>query len=75
MSRVMYNPGDLVRVFPEFLDHEDEPDLGVIVGPSTPDYGYSHSGDGADLTWWIVLRGGQLIHTPEDMIFRAREEP
>ena len=71
MSRVMYNPGDLVRVLPEFLDHEDEQDLGVIVGPSTPDYGYSGAGD---ITWWIVLRGEKIIHHPEDTISPVRDD-
>ena len=58
--------GDLVRVYPEFLDQEGEPDVGVIVGPSAPEYGYARSeGDG----WWIVLRGEVLVHHPEDTIF------
>jgi hypothetical protein len=65
----MYNPGDLVRVFPEFLDHEDEPDLGVIVGPVW-DTGKLMNGG---LQWWIVLRGEKLIHHPEDTISPVRE--
>jgi len=71
VSRNKFKPGDLVRVLPEFLDHEDEEDLGVIVGPSTPDYGYSRVGDN---TWWIVLRGENLIHHPEDTISPVWEE-
>ena len=58
--------GDLVRVYPEFLDQEGEPDVGVIVGPSTPEYGYARrEADG----WGIVLRGDQLVHHPKDTIF------
>jgi len=71
VSRDKFKPGDLVRVFPEFLDEEGEQDLGVIMGPSTPDYGYTGAGDN---TWWIVLRGEKIIHHPEDTIFPVRDE-
>jgi len=64
------SPGDLVRVFPEFLDHEDEQDLGVIVGPVWDAGKLFHGG----LEWWIVLRGEKLIHHPEDTISPVRDE-
>jgi len=70
VSRNKFKPGDLVRVFPEFLDHEDEQDLGVIVGPATTEHGHPMHGG---LQWWIVLRGENLIHHPEDTISPVRE--
>jgi len=71
MSRNKFKPGDLVRVFPEFLDKEGEQDLGVIVGPSTTSISHPLPGG---LQWWIVLRGEKLIHHPEDTISPVRDE-
>ena len=69
MSRNKFKPGDLVRVLPEFLDEEGEQDVGVIMGR------YHHPlGLRGGLQWWIVLRGEELIHHPEDTIFPVRDE-
>ena len=63
-------PGDVVEIFPEFLDDDDPNTIGIIIRESLWDDGYRSSVD--SLSWWVVLRGGRLIHHPSDTFRKIR---
>jgi hypothetical protein len=58
-------PGDFVEIFPEFLD-DDPNTTGIIIRESMWDDGYRSSGENGCDNWWVVLRGGKLVHHPID---------
>jgi hypothetical protein len=57
--------GDLVEILPEFLD-DDRNTAGIIIRESMWDDGYRSSGENRCDSWWVVLRGGKLVHHPID---------
>ena len=58
-------PGDFVEILPEFLD-DDPNTTGIIIRESIPYDGYRSSGENGCDSWWVVLRGGKLVHHPID---------
>ena len=63
-------PGDLVEILPEFLDEDDDDPntTGIIIRESLWDDGYRSPDENDSFSWWVVLRGGILVHHPIDTI-------
>ena len=62
--------GDLVEIYPEFLEEEEEEgehSIGIIIRESVWEDGYQvRITPTWEEKWWVVLRGGRLIHHPRD---------
>lgn len=61
--RIKVKPGDLVEIFPEFLDDNNMENMGLIVR----EISYEESGR---RNWFLVLRGEKLVPHPIDTFQR-----